>query len=57
MAEGRCQTLEGNDALGRSSTEKHAHRVLLEPINCSALENSISTLLQFSGTESINSKE
>jgi hypothetical protein len=57
VAEGSCQTLGGNDALCRSSTARHVNRALLERINRSALENSISTLQQFSGTESINSKE
>jgi hypothetical protein len=57
VAEGSCQTLGGNDALCRSSTARHVNRALLERINRSALENSISTLQQFSGTESNNSKE
>jgi hypothetical protein len=57
VTEGRCQTLGGNDALGRSSTARYFNRALLEPINSSPPENSISTLQQFSGTESINLKE
>jgi hypothetical protein len=57
VAEGRCQTLGGNDALCRSSTARHVNRALLERINRGALENSISATRQFSGTESINLKE
>ena len=57
MAEGRCQTLGGNDALGRRSTARHVNRALLKRIKRSALENPISTLQQLSGTESINLKE
>ena len=57
VAEGRCQTLGGDDALGRRSTARHVNLSLLEPINRSAPENSRSTQQQFSGMESINSKE
>ena len=41
----------------RVLTARHVNRVLLDPINRSAPENSISTLEPFSETESINSKE
>ena len=54
---GQVSDFRGNHALGRSSTAKHVNRALLEPITSSPPKNSISTLQQFSGTESINSKE
>jgi hypothetical protein len=57
VAEGRCKTLGGNDALGRSSTARHVNRALFKRIKRSALENPISPLQQLSGTESINLKE
>ncbi|MGA2652678.1 MAG: hypothetical protein ABSF28_19240 [Terracidiphilus sp.] len=48
---------KGDEALGRSSTATHVNHALLEPISRNAPENPISTHQQFSGTESINSKE
>ena len=54
---GQVSDFRGNDALGRSSTARHVNRALLERINRSAPENSISATRQFSGTESINLKE
>jgi hypothetical protein len=59
LSSGRRQVsgFRGNVALCRSSTARHVNRALLERINRSAPENSISATRQFSGTESINLKE